>query len=190
MIEQMEEQASLQLAGSTGGRATACVSSSHGGNSVKVRTRRLKSGKQIFGYSFCSVRLDRAVLLQLLCPEAACPHCKRTQAQWRAFRGLVAPTTPKTRESCQFRHLVEEVTIEDGGRTFVARPAAFQCLSLCPVKVHPPTVIGRTGWDLFANCRYLAGGLTNNPDTGLLEPMFTAIADVRIWIETNQHKGE
>lgn len=182
MIEQMEEQASRELAASTERRASACISLSHRGDVVEIRTRRLKSGKQVFGYSFCSVRLERTVLLQLLCPEATCPHCKRTQAQWRAFRGLVAPTAPKARESFQFRHLIEEVTIEDAGRTCIARPAAFQCLSPCPVNAHPPTVIHRTGWDVFANGRYLAGGLTSNTDTGMSEPMFPTIAAVRTWI--------
>lgn len=182
MIEQMEEQASLQLAASTGMRASACISSNHGGDMVEVRTRRLKSGKQVFGYSYCAVRLERSVLLQLLCPEAACPHCTRTQSQWRAFRGQVAPTAAKTRESFQFRHLVEEVAIEDAGRTCIARPAVFQCLSLCPVNAHPPTVIRKAGWDVFANGRYLAGGLTTNPDTGTSEPMFPTIAAVRNWI--------
>ncbi len=182
MIEKMEEQASLQLAASTDRRASACICSNLKGGVVEVRTRRLKSGKQVFGYSFCSVRLERAVLMQLLCPEAACPHCKRTQAQWRAFRGLVAPTTAPTRESFQFRHLVEEVTIEDGGRTLIARPAAFQCLSPCPANAHPPMVTRKTGWDVFANGRYLAGGLTTNADTGMPEPMFPTIAALRVWI--------
>lgn len=189
MIEQMEERASLQLAATTGRRPRACINSSHKGEMVEVRTRRLNNGKQIFGYSFCSVRLERAVILQLLCPEAACPHCKRTQAQWRAFRGLEAPTAPTPRESFRFRHLVEEVTIEECGRTYIARPATFQCLSLCPVKAHPPTVIPKTGWDLFANGRYLAGGLTANSDTGMLEPKFASIAAVQHWIEINQEQG-
>ncbi len=183
MIEQMEEQASQQLAASTDRRARACISSSHRGNVVEVRTRRLKSGKQVFGYSFCSVRLERSVLLQLLCPEAACPHCKRTQAQWRAFRGQVTPVPPQTRESFQFRHLVDEVTIEAGSRTCIARPAVFQCLSACPVNAHPPMVIRKTGWDVFANGRYLAGGLTTNPDTGMSEPLFATVAAVRTWID-------
>lgn len=186
MIEQMEEQAGLQLATLTDRRASACISSNLKGGMVEVRTRRLKSGKQVFGYSFCSVRLDRAVLVQLLCPETACPHCKRTQARWRAFRGLVALTTAPTRESFQFRHLVEEVTIEYGGRTLIARPATFQCLSPCPVNAHPPMVIRKTGWDVFANGQYMAGGLTTNAATGRLDPMFPTIAAVRTWIETNQ----
>ena len=182
MIEQMEERASLQLAASTDRRASACISSSLKGGVVEVRTRQLKGGKQVFGYSFCSVRLERSVLLQLLCPEAACPHCKRTQAHWRAFRGQVTPVPPQTRESFQFRHLVEEVTIEEVERTYIARPAVFQCLSPCPVNAHPPMVIRKTGWDVFANGRYLAGGLTTNPDTGMSEPLFATVAAVRTWI--------
>ena len=178
----MEEQASRELAASTERRASACISSSHRGDIVEIRTRRLKSGKQVFGYSFCSVRLERAVLVQLLCPDATCPHCMRTQAQWRAFRGLVGPTAPKARESFQFRHLVEEVTIEEDERTYIARPAVFQCLSPCPVNAHPPMVIRKTGWDVFANGRYLAGGLTTNPDTGMSEPLFATVAAVRTWI--------
>ena len=38
------------------------------------------------------------------------------------------------------------------------------------------------GWDVFANGRYLAGGLTINPDTELSEPMFSTIAAVRTWV--------
>jgi hypothetical protein len=189
MIEQMEAQAILQLAASTERKASACISSSHRGDVVEVRTRRLKSGKQIFGYSFCSVRLERVVLLQLLCPEAACPHCKRTQAQWRAFRGQVPPAAPNTLKSVQFRHLVEEVTIEEDGRNCIARPAAFQCLSACPVNAHPPMVIRKSGWDVFANGRCIAGGLTTNPDTGMSEPIFPTIEAVRNWTKNQSIQG-
>lgn len=182
MIEQMEEEASMQLAAACDARERACVRSSQKGNAIEVRARRLRNGKQIFGYSFCAVRLERAVLLQLLCPDSTCPHCRRTQARWRAFQGLVNPIPQPLRENFQFRHLVEEVAIEVGGRSYVARPAVFQCLTPCPVNAHPPAVIRRTGWDVFSAGRCVAGGQSINAQSGVSEPMFPSIETVRTWL--------
>lgn len=183
MIEEMEKEANMQLAATSDARARACVRSSHMGNAIEVHARRLKNGSQVFGYSFCVVKLERAVLLQLLRPESACPHCRRTQARWRAFQGLATPPSPQPpRESFQFRHLDEEVAIEIDGRTYLARPAVFQCLTPCPVNAHPPAVICRTGWDVFADGHCLADGLVMNAGTGMAEPRFPSIDAVRAWI--------
>lgn len=189
MIEEMEVEASMQLAAAGDVRARACVRSSHKGNPIEVRARRLKNGKQVFGYSFCAVRLERAVLLQLLSPDSTCPHCRRTQARWRAFLGQVEPTPQRPRESFQFRHLVEEVEIVRGGQICIARPAIFQCLSPCPIGAHPPEVISKGGWDLFANGKYVAGGLTTNASTGMREPMFSSIEAVRTWMDKQTNQG-
>jgi hypothetical protein len=183
MIEQMEKEARMQLAETSDTKARACIRSSHMGNEIEVRARRLKNGNQVFGYSLCAVKLERAVLLQLLCPEPACPHCLRTQARWRTFQGLATPASPQlTRESFEFRHLVDEVAIQIDSRTYLARPAVFQCLTPCPVNAHPPAVIRRTGWDVFADGHCLAGGLVMNAGTGMAEPRFPSIDAVRAWI--------
>lgn len=184
MIEQLEERARLQLAGQTVRRGRACVTENHNGTAVAVHAHQLGNGKIVLGYSFDGIRLDRSALLQLLCSETACPMCQRTQSNWRFFRGMPSPISkparPK-RPNYQFNHLIEEVTIEAHGRTCIARPAIFQCLTPCPVKAHAPAVVRKTGWDLFENGKYVAGGLTRNVETRTIEPMLTTIDAARAW---------
>lgn len=189
MIEDMEAQARAELAANRETRARVCVRSTHLGNEIELRARRLKNGHQVFGYSLCAVKLERVVLQQLLQTDSTCPHCRRTLAQWKAFQGVTTPTPKATRESFQFRHLVEEVAIELNGQIFVARPAVFQCLTPCPINLHGPEVISKSGWDVFANGKYLAGGLTTSAVTGLKEPTLPSIEAVRAWVNTQAIKG-
>lgn len=182
MIEMLEEQVRMQLAETTGARPQASASDSHKGITVLVSAHRLRNGKTIFKYSFDGIRLERSILLQLLCAETACPQCKQTQANWTLFRGVLAPSRRVVQPSYGFKHLVEEVPIEFAGRTCVARPAALQCRITCPVRTHGPAVVRKTGWDLFEGNKYLAGGLVTNPKTLEQEPALPTIVAAREWL--------
>ena len=149
MIEMLEGQVKLQLAETAGARPQASASARHKGIAVLVSAHRLRNGKAIFKYSFDGIRLERSILLQLLCPETDCPQCKQTQANWALFRGVLTPARRVVQPSYAFKHLVEELRIEVAGRTCVARPAALQCRIACPVRAHGPAVVRKTGWDLF-----------------------------------------
>lgn len=188
MIEQMEARARLQLAGLVNTRAQARITEMHHDKAVTVQARLLKSGKQILGYSYDGIRLERSTLLQLLCTETDCPHCQQTQTNWKTFRGIAAPVPRRVPHSYQFRHLVEDVEIKVAGRTCVARPASFQCRITCPAKAHPPAVVKKTGWDLFAGRTYIAGGLVTNPDTLAQQPALPTIAAATAWFASAPHE--
>lgn len=182
MIEQMEAQARLQLAESTAAKPRTCLTAVHKGHAVEVHARELGTGKELFGYSYDGIRLERSVLLQLLGTGTVCPQCQRTQANWNAFRGITSVTRRSVQQSYQFRHLVEEVAIEAAGRRCTARPAAFQCRITCQVKAHAPAVVRKTGWDLFEGNRYVAGGLVTNPETMEQEPALPTIDAATAWL--------
>lgn len=189
MIEDMEDQACAELAANMETRARVYVRSTHMGNEIELRARRLKNGRQVFGYSFGAVKLERAVLQQLMQTDSTCPHCRRTLARWRAFQGVATPPPKAARESFQFRHLVDEVEFDLNGQFFVARPAVFQCLSPCPINFHEPEVISKSGCDVFTNGKYLAGGLTTSPATGLKEPTLPSIEAVTAWVNKQATRG-
>jgi hypothetical protein len=182
MIEQMEAQARHQLAASIAAKPKASVVALHKGHAIEIHLRVLGTSKELFGYSYDGIRLERSVLLQLLCTETACPQCQRTRANWNAFRGISCVTRRVAQSGYQFRHLVEEVSIEAAGRSCVARPAAFQCRISCPAKAHAASVVRRTGWDLFEEGRYVAGGLTTNPKTLEQEPALPTIDVATAWL--------
>lgn len=185
MIEQMEAQARLQLAGSTAAKPKACVAATHKGYTVEILARVLRTGKELIGYSYDGIRLERSVLLQLLCTETVCPQCQLTQKNWRAFRGESTIASPPSPFVFQFRHLAEEVNFELKGISLAARPAALQCLTVCPAGIHSPTIVKRAGWDLFCQGSYLAGGITINADASTSEPMFPSLEDARRWLVSN-----
>lgn len=184
MIEQIETQARQQLAASTATKPRASVAVMHKGHIVELQARLLATGKELFGYSYDGVRLERSVLLQLLCIETACPQCQQTQANWNVFRGVSSVVRRSVQQSFQFKHLVEEVLIEAAGRRCTARPAAFQCRVSCLVQAHSPAVVRKTGWDLFEGNKYIAGGLVTNPITMEREPALATIDAATAWLES------
>lgn len=182
MINMLEEQVRLQLAELTGAKPRASANAEHKGIGVSVSAHQLRNGKSVFKYSFDGVRLERSLLLQLLCTETGCPQCKVTQANWAKFRGVLAPSRRVVQPSYAFKHLSEEVCIEVAGRTCVARPAVLQCRITCPVRAHGPAVVRKSGWDLFEGNRYLTGGLITNPETLEQEPTIPTIGAAKNWL--------
>lgn len=182
MIKKMEEQARMQLSKSASGKPQALISDTHQGKMVTVHARVLSNGRHIWGYSFDGVRLERFTLMQLLCPKTECPKCQQTQARWRKFQGIADPVPKKAIPAYQFRHLTEEVLFDFDSRTIHARPASFQCETVCPVEVHGHAVIRKTGWDLFEGGSYIGGGLTTNPASKLLEPLLPTLDAAKDWL--------
>ena len=182
MIEQMEARARLQLAESENAKARVIIAEIHHNKAVTVCARLLKSGRQILGYSYDGIRLERLTLLQLLCTETDCPHCQKTQANWRSFRGIVSPAPRTVRSSYQFSHLSEEVPVVAGERTVMARPAVFQCKTACTIRAHAPAIVRKLGWDLFDGGAYIGGGLTTHPQTQLLVPLLPTLDVAKNWL--------
>jgi hypothetical protein len=182
MIEQMEQQACAQLADLASAKGRALVTQTHHGKEVAVHARRLKNGTLLFGYSYDSVRLERSTLAQLMCTDTTCPACQTTQARWKMFRGVAAPVVRSVPQPYQFKHLSQEVPLDCDGRTVIARPAAFQCKTNCPAKVHPPAMVRTTGWDLFDGGTYLGGGLTTHPETQMPVPLLPTLDVAKNWL--------
>jgi hypothetical protein len=182
MIEKMEAQARVQLSKSASVKAQALITDTHQGKIVTVHARLLNNGRSIFGYGFDGVRLERSTLLQLLCTKTECPKCQQTQANWRRFQGIADPVPKKAISVYQFRHLAEEVLLDFENRTIHARPASFQCRTVCPVEVHGHEIVRKTGWDLFEGGAYIGGGLTTNPASKLLEPLLPTIHAAKDWL--------
>jgi hypothetical protein len=184
MIKELEQQARLQMAACNAARRSGHAAAMVNGAAVAVHVRTLRNGRELFGYSYEGVRLERSVLLQLLCTDTECPQCQQTKANWLAFRGLtVAPPKPP-QPNYKFRHLIEERVIESSGRRCIARPAVFRCRIHCPVQAHAPAVVRRTGWDLFENGQFVAGGLVINAETKEKEPTFPTIEAATTWVSS------
>ena len=108
------------------------------------------------------IRVERAVLLRLTCPETECPHAKSVRAQWDAFHRR----TPRARpQPWQAQPLIEELPLSIGHQHCTARPARFSCFTHCPNRAHPALVIQKTGYDLFEHGVCVGGGLVRSGDS-------------------------
>lgn len=182
MIKELEQLARLQLNSSKALKPIGIASAMHRGYTIEVRARTLSTGRELMGYSYGGVRLERSVLLQLLCVETTCPHCQQTQANWNSFCGISTEKPKAKQPNLQFRHLVEEQVIQAAGRTCIARPATFQCKSRCPIEVHAPAVVKKHGWDLFEGGQYVAGGLVSDPETNNQAPALPNLEAASKWL--------
>jgi hypothetical protein len=182
MIEQLEADASSQLATITGTKARARAVADLNGSLVEVFARRTHRGDVSLGYAYCGVRLERQTLLLLICPEATCPQGQAARKQWSQRLGHVPPKARAVNSRLEVASLFAEVPVEAGNRTCVARPASFVCLTPCPVSAHAPAVLKKTGWDLFDGDKCIAGGLKKQGATAPPTPMFPTIAKAKAWL--------
>jgi hypothetical protein len=182
MIKELEQLALLQLNASKALKPIGIASALHRGCTVEVRARALSTGRELLGYSYGGIRLERTVLLQLLSFDTTCPHCQQTQANWNSFCGISKEKPKAKQPSLQFRHLVEEKVIQAAGRTCIARPASFQCKTRCPVDVHAPAVVKKHGWDLFEGGLYVAGGLVSDTETRNQAPALPNLEAATKWL--------
>lgn len=190
MIEELEAEAVAQLVAAERGDARARATLEHQGTTVEVRARRRKDGAVVLRYGYGGERLERAVLLLLMCPETACERSQSAKRRWEA-RDPTAPALQRRTRSpmkgvptFEGSRLFEEVSLESSEGHCVARPASFASLTVCPVKAHLPTIVRKSGWDLFRNGTYIAGGLTKCGATGVRVPLFPTIKAASAWISS------
>jgi len=188
MIEGLEAEAVAQLVAEERGGLRKRATLSHHGMEIEVRARRRNDGAAILGYSYDGVRLERAVLLLLICPENACERSQAAKHQWQVRKPAPPAlqrrprTTLKGAVSVEGAQLFEEVPVHCVAGSYVARPASLKCLVACPVNAHQPTMMRKSGWDLFRDGKYVAGGVLRIPETGGSSPRFPLIEDATRWL--------
>ena len=120
----------------------------------------------------------------LLCDEAACPQAQQVRKRWRALRGGAGPSErpPAKVVPVTTRALIEEVPITESGHRCTARPASFECLTVCPTGAHAPVHLSKPGWDLFEDGVWLCGSVRANARTGETRPRFSTPLEARLWL--------
>lgn len=188
MIEELEADAVAQLVAEERGEVREKAMLSHQGMAIEVRARRRKDGAAILGYSYDSVRLERAVLLLLVCPEDACERSQAVKREWHVRKPAPPALQRRTRTplkaaaSGEGARLFEDVPVNCAGGSYVVRPASLECFVTCPVNAHKPTMMRKSGWDLFRDGKYVAGGAVRKPETGESSPRFPSIEAATLWL--------
>jgi len=190
VIEQLEAQVRAELPANAlaGARARAAVV--RDGQEIEVVYRVDRNGKRVLNYSYAGARMERQVLLMLLCTEGACPKAQEVRQRWRAFNGHADRPAPSRVTPLRVLPLMEEVPVEAAGHRCVARPASFECRTPCPVGAHAPEVLRKPGWDLFEDGIWVAGGLCTDAAIGASWPRFGTPADARQWLDAQQAKTQ
>jgi hypothetical protein len=156
------------------------------GHDVEVTYRIDRKGQRVINYFCDGARMSRATLLMLLCPEAACPQATAVRLRWSLFIGKPERQAPQRVVPLRPAPLMEEVPVDGAGHHCVARPAAFECLTPCPLGAHGPQVLHKTGWDLFEDGVCVAGGLCVDHRGGASRPRFESPADAQQWLVRHQ----
>lgn len=183
MIEGLEAEAVAKLGVAVGKRGRVEASGAHQGFAIDVLARRRKDGTVVFGYRYGGVRLEKSVLLTLICPQQGCEPGQRVKREWAARNPL-----PPERQRCargwqtlslsgSWAPLFEEVEL----RRCIARPASFAVVSACPVGVHQPAVVHLQGWDVFRDGKCIAGGLVSDR-LGAKAARFPSLASIESWV--------
>lgn len=156
LIDEVDRQVPVSAPPGTRCKLMATVTTPHGPHRVAAAARIDARGRRREQYWCDGVRLERAVLLRLTCPETECPHAVQVRAQWLDFhRQRPAKTAPQPPRPLP---LIAEVAVTVGRQQLVARPARFPCFTPCPQGAHPPLTIDKSGFDLFEDGTCLGGG--------------------------------
>ena len=97
MIEELEAKAVLQMINEEQGRLRGRVTQDHQGAVLEVRARRRRDGGVVFGYSYERTRLEKAVLLLLICPFNACGRSIGAKERWRTEHPMPEPLKRRPR---------------------------------------------------------------------------------------------
>lgn len=178
LLDEMDRQVPQTAAVGTCWQGQARVRVGPASHQLVVAARIDARGRRRAQYAVDGTRVERAVLLKLTCPEAACPQNQAVRAHWATFRGQV-PGRPAARR-LQAEPLMQEVPVVVGRHHCVARPQRFACLTPCPHHAHPPMVVDRTGFDLFEQGQYLGGGLTEHG--GVCRPRLPSLAAAEAYV--------
>ncbi len=110
------------------------------------------------------------------------------QRKWRDEHGAAQPTSErKSSQRLKVASLFDETPVVVGSRNCVARPASFECVTPCPVGAHAPIRMHKTGWDLFENGRYIAGGLVRQSETSMLTPQLPTLESANVWLNDSRN---
>ena len=193
MIEELEAEAVVQMVREERGESRSRVSLECQGAAVEVHARRRKDGGVVLRYSYGGSRLERAVLILLLCPQAACERSQSAKARWASQNPSPAPapalqrrprtTFPATSVAIPVK-LFEDVLVASPLGQCVARPASFAVLVRCPLHAHAPALVRMCGWDLFRAGEYIAGGLV--ADNNLPAPLFPNVEAAEAWAKVHR----
>lgn len=190
MIADLEAESIVQLSKEECGGLRSSVTQKNLGAIVEIRARRTPKGSIVLQYSYDGVRLERVVLLALLCTQSGCEQSQTAKRLWAARppqppvlqrrppQNLLASVGKRIKASTLFT----EVPIPSVGGNWIARPAVFSVLTPCPANAHNDSQIKMKGWDLFKDGNYIAGGLTHSEANGVITPKFESIKSVAQWI--------
>jgi hypothetical protein len=158
LIDEAERQVPTTAPFGTRWKGTSRVTTPHGAHTVAVAARIDARGQRREQFWCDELRVERAVLLRLTCPETECPHAVEVRGQWLAFHRR-APARA-ARVSMNPQPLMADIPVTVGRHHIVARPARLPCFTPCPHGAHPPLNIDKTGFDLFEDGVCLGGGVT------------------------------
>lgn len=182
LIDDLEHEAAAMLPAGAARGTEARASAWAEGALVEVRCRVAADGGCRHAYRFGGVRLERATLQHLLCPESACDQARAVRERWAAFRGETPPPARPGAAALRRADLLQAVRVHAAGRVVEARPARFECLTPCPTGAHAPRRLPKAGWDVFEGGRCLAGGLQRDSRSGGQRPRFEQVAEVAAWL--------
>jgi hypothetical protein len=153
-------------------------------HTVRVSHGVDRKGEPVFRYWFDTTRVDRGVLLTLICKESLCPKHQDTLAKWCKFTGQpLAKPVKQARTPVHIEKLEVERQLVIGGKSYFARPAKLSCKWTCPLDAHPPVMLQRDGWDLFnEDGKCIAGGLDPARPKESSYPLFPTIVAVQTWL--------
>lgn len=169
LIDEIERQLPGGSAFGTRWRTSARVVAGSAVHEVTIAARIDRQGRRREQFFCDGLRVDKAVLLRLTCPETECPHALGVRAQWnrRGSSGTAAPPAPPAVPFGVLRPvpppppaLIEEHPVVIGAHRCTARPARFPCFTPCPHRAHPSLMIDKSGFDLFEDGAYVGGGVT------------------------------
>lgn len=188
VIDELEARVRGRLPLDARAGTRVCAGEAQQGHEIEVVYRIDRKGQRIINYFCDGARMPRATLLTLLCPEAACPEAKTVRQQWRQFIGMPERRAPARVLPLRPAPLMEELPIECVGHHCVARPASFECLTPCPMSAHAPREMHKSGWDLFEDGVWIAGGLCVDNEHGVSRPRFESLADAQQWLAAHRAK--
>lgn len=185
IVDELEAQARGRLPRDAGPGARVHASARHGHHEIVVTYRVGPGRRLLMSHFYAGVRIERQALLMLLCEEAACPQARQVRQRWQERHGATAPLPrlPSPAPPPRTRALIEEVPITESGHQCTARPAHFECLTVCPTAAHPPVPLRKPGWDLFEDGVWLSGSVRTNARTGETHPRFATLLEARQWLK-------
>jgi hypothetical protein len=182
LLDEVQNQVPEGAPFGTRGKATSALALPDGVHRVAVAARIDPQGRRREQFWCDDVRVEKAVLLRLTCPERECPHAVQVRAQWTAFHGRdrasALPGSPLTRP------LMVEAAVTVGRQRFTARPARFPCFTPCPNRAHPPLTIEKLGFDLFGDGICLGGGVTESQ--GVRRPRIPTLRAAEAYVLARQ----